>query len=100
VASRGGGLDACGGRVLPIPISARDDLQRRLSSRGSGRRLIPKWSWRLPGSGGKRSASRVIPLGQAFASSSSRRVWKARLPILRATVSLATVVSRRSRVAW
>ena len=38
-------------------------------------------------------------VGQAAASSSSRRVWKARLPILRATVSRATVVSRRSRVA-
>ncbi len=83
-----------------MPILARDESRRRLSSRGGGRRLIPKRSRRLPGSGGTGSASRPIQSGQAEASSSSRRAWKARLPILRATVSLATVVSRRSRVAW
>ena len=44
------------------------------------------------------SASRVSG-GQAAFRSSSRKVWKTRLPILRATVSLATVALRRSRVA-
>src|SRR5437773_8697547 len=61
VARRGGGLEACGGRRLPIPISARGKSRRRVSSWGGWRRLIPEWSWRLPGSGGKRSASRVGP---------------------------------------
>src|SRR6266498_861724 len=45
----------------PYLFSAGDDLRRRVSGRGSGRRLIPKRSWRLPGSGGKRSASRLVP---------------------------------------
>src|SRR5712691_27270 len=47
----------------------------------------------------KRERVKADPVAQAVASSSSRRAWKARLPILRATVSRATVVSRRSRVA-
>jgi hypothetical protein len=96
----GGGRDLGGDGGLPIPISARSDVRRRLSSRGSVRRLIPEWSWRLPpSSGGKRSASRLRLVGQPVASSSSRRAWNARLPILRAMVSLATAVLRRSRVA-
>src|SRR6266508_3433939 len=49
----------------------------------------------------RRKGERVNADGtvQALASSSSRRTWKARLPILRATVGLATDVSRRARVA-
>src|SRR6266536_4442343 len=52
----------------PYLFSARDDLRRRVSGRGSGRRLIPKRSWRLPGSGGRRSASRLVssPSGGEF----------------------------------
>jgi hypothetical protein len=42
-----------------MPISARDESQRRLSSRGSRRRLIPEGSRRWPDSGGSRSASRL-----------------------------------------
>jgi hypothetical protein len=99
-ASCGGDLGGSDSGVRPMPILARVVLRRRLSSRGGGRRLIPKWSRRLrAGSGGKRSASRPVLSGQVVASSNSRRVWKARLPILRATVSRATVVSRRWRVA-
>jgi hypothetical protein len=56
-AGRGAGLDARGGRGKPM---ARDESRRRLSSRGGERRLIPKRSRRLPGSGGRRSASRPI----------------------------------------
>lgn len=33
-ASRGGDLDVCGRRKQPMPIWARDDSRRRLSSRG------------------------------------------------------------------
>src|SRR6266851_1228983 len=47
----------------------------------------------------KRERVNVDRAAQALASSSSRRTWKARLPILRATVSRATDGSRRARVA-
>src|SRR6266536_1499844 len=52
----------------PYLFSAGDDLRRRVSGRGSGRRLIPTRSWRLPGSGGRRSASRLVssPSGGEF----------------------------------
>ena len=85
--------------VRPIPILARDDCRRRLSSRGGERRLIPEREAAIAGLRWKRERVKARVAGQVVVSSSSRRAWKARLPILRATVSLATVLSRRSRVA-
>ena len=70
----GGDLEGGEGGVLPIPILARGG-ERRVSSRGGARRLNPKWSWLLPGSGGSRSTSSLVPVGQAVAGSSSRRAW-------------------------
>ena len=100
--------DGRGGKAVAVSWEVTGGypyLSRRASIRGAGCRVgaagdgsFQKRSRRLPGSSGKAERVKAGP-GQALVSSSSRRVWKARLPILRATVSLATVVSWRSRVA-
>src|SRR6266478_4794050 len=66
----------------------------------SGRRVTAHSKTESACAGFRRKRERVnaVRLGQAAVSSSSRRAWKARLPILRAMVSRATVVSRRWRV--
>ncbi len=56
-ARRGRDLAACGEREQPMPISARDESRRRVSSRGSPRRLIPEWS--RAGAGLRRKQERV-----------------------------------------
>src|SRR5258708_566060 len=94
-------------RGVPCPWRGRAATHtylgaRRCAAQGveSGERETAPSKTETAAAGLRREAERVkAGPDQALASSSSRRAWKARLPILRAMVSLATVVSRRSRVA-
>src|SRR6266511_4924922 len=98
-ARRGGDLEVCGATEAAHAYLGARWFAAQVVESG---RLKTAHSKVEPARAGlRRKGERVNADGtvQALASSSSRRTWKARLPILRATVGLATDVSRRARVA-